>query len=38
MPPLDWQEKIVTGDVLPRSPTMKEAQKRLAKYQTEQKL
>jgi len=38
MPPLDRHEKIVTGDVLPWSPIMKEAQKRLAKYQTEQKL
>jgi hypothetical protein len=38
MPPLDRPEKIVTGNVLPRSPIMKEAQKRLAKHQTEQKL
>ncbi len=37
MPPLDRQEKIVTGNVSLRSPIVKEAQKRLAKHQTEQK-
>jgi hypothetical protein len=36
--PLIDKRKIVTGDVFLRSPIMKQAQKHLAKHQTEQKL